>query len=104
MVLYPNAIASIVNDDINYIKNTKDAPRIEKLIYVVIVSAIVMVFILCFYLLKAMIPNIDFFKPYKEVIKIIGAGFIYFMSWLQIKCVLVLLLVIYRLQTICTLE
>jgi len=85
--LYPNAIASIVNDDINYIKNTKDAPRIEKLIYVVIVSAIVMVFILCFYLFKAMIPNIDFFKPYKEVIKIIGAGFIYFMSWLQIKCV-----------------
>ena len=49
-----------MNDDINYIKNTKDAPRIEKLIYVVIVSAIVMVFILCFYLLKAMIPNIDF--------------------------------------------
>ncbi|EIY0596927.1 hypothetical protein MMC38_004312, partial [Salmonella enterica] len=29
--LYPNAIAGIVNDNIDYIKNTKDAPRIEKL-------------------------------------------------------------------------
>lgn len=27
--LYPNAIASIVNDDIDYIKNTKDAPELK---------------------------------------------------------------------------
>lgn len=85
--LYPNAIASIVNDDVDYIKNTKDAPRIEKLIYVVIVSAFVMIFVLMVYLCKGLISHSEFFESHRSLIKILGAVMVYFMSWLQMKCV-----------------
>ena len=85
--LYPNAIASIVNDDIDYIKNTKDAPRIEKLIYVVITSAIVMLSILFVYLFKSITSGLSGIASYFDIIKMAGITFVYFMCWLQVKCV-----------------
>lgn len=85
--LYPNAIASIVNDDIDYIKNTKDAPRIEKLIYVVITSAVVMLSILFVYLFKSIGSGLSSSIVHADFIKMAGITFVYFMCWLQIKCV-----------------
>ncbi len=85
--LYPNAIASIVNDDIDYIKNTKDAPRIEKLIYVVITSAVVMLSILFVYLFKSISSGISSAVVSSDFIKVTGITFVYFMCWLQVKCV-----------------
>lgn len=85
--LYPNAIASIVNDDIDYIKNTKDAPRIEKLIYVVITSAVVMLSILFVYLFKSVGSGLSSSIVHADFIKMVGITFVYFMCWLQIKCV-----------------
>ena len=85
--LYPNAIASIVNDDVDYIKNTKDAPRIEKLIYVVITSAVVMLSILFVYLFKSIGSVLSSSVVYSDLIRMIGITFVYFMCWLQIKCV-----------------
>lgn len=85
--LYPNAIASIVNDDVDYIKNTKDAPRIEKLIYVVITSAVVMLSILFVYLFKSIWSGLSSSIVHTGFIKMIGVTFVYFMCWLQVKCV-----------------
>ncbi|HDL7395907.1 TPA: hypothetical protein PXN48_000656 [Yersinia enterocolitica] len=85
--LYPNAIASIVTDDIDYIKNTKDAPRIEKLIYVIIISALVMLGTLFFYFLRSLIGNSSFYLNNVFWIKTIALIFIYYMVWLQSKCI-----------------
>ncbi|EMA0459361.1 hypothetical protein U1712_003275 [Enterobacter hormaechei subsp. hoffmannii] len=85
--LYPNAIASIVNDDVDYIKNTKDAPRIEKLIYVVITSAVVMLSILFVYLFKSIGSGLSSSIVQADSLKMIGITFVYFMCWLQTKCV-----------------
>ncbi|HBV6644893.1 hypothetical protein AB7901_23915 [Klebsiella pneumoniae] len=85
--LYPNAIASIVNDDVDYIKNTKDAPRIEKLIYVVITSAMVMLSVLFVYLLKSIWSGLSSSIVHTDFVKMIGVTFVYFMCWLQVKCV-----------------
>ncbi|MBK0544640.1 hypothetical protein GZ027_01085 [Klebsiella pneumoniae] len=85
--LYPNAIASIVNDDVDYIKNTKDAPRIEKLIYVVITSAVVMLSVLFVYLFKSIWSGLSSSIVHTDFVKMIGVTFVYFMCWLQVKCV-----------------
>ncbi|EBP3426914.1 hypothetical protein UA53_15630 [Salmonella enterica] len=85
--LYPNAIASIVNDDVDYIKNTKDAPRIEKLIYVVITSAVVMLSILFVYLFKSIGAGLSNSIVHTDFVKMTGITFVYFMCWLQVKCV-----------------
>lgn len=90
--LYPNAIAGIVNDNIDYIKNTKDAPRIEKLIYVIIISALVMMTTLLFYISKAILGNTPFYDSYRYIIKFIALTVILYMSWLQIKCIFSLIL------------
>ncbi|MCE1261056.1 hypothetical protein [Enterobacter kobei] len=90
--LYPNAIAGVVNDNVDYIKNTKDAPRIEKLIYVIIISAIVMMSTLVFYVTKMLLINTHFYSINKGAIKFIALTMILFMSWLQIKCILSIIL------------
>lgn len=90
--LYPNAIAGVVNDNVDYIKNTKDAPRVEKLIYVIIISALVMMSTLLFYMTKLLLVNTSFYTSNKDTIKFIALTLILFMSWLQIKCILSLIL------------
>lgn len=85
--LYPTAIESIVNDDVSYIKNTKDVPRIEKLIYVIVVSALVMLGTLVFYVLKSILGNGHFYLAYKDSIRIMAFTFVYFLCWLQLRCV-----------------
>ncbi|CAI1913123.1 hypothetical protein ACJ8J6_19330 [Serratia sp. CY47279] len=90
--LYPNAIAGIVNDNVDYIKNTKDAPRIEKLIYVIIISALVMMTTLIFYITKAFLGQTELYQCYKNIIKFIALTIITYMSWMQIKCILSVIL------------
>ncbi|WP_072160008.1 hypothetical protein [Pluralibacter gergoviae] len=90
--LYPNAINSIVKDDVSYIKNEQDSPRIEKLVYTIITSALVMSGILIFFLTKAIFNALPFYHTSKDLFKCIGIIFIYFISWMQIKCVLSLIL------------
>ncbi|MTD08129.1 hypothetical protein GKN89_15490 [Serratia sp. YC16] len=90
--LYPNAMNSIVKDDISYIKNEHDSPRIEKLVYTIITSAFVMAGILIFFLVKAMFHALPVYNANKELFKYIGIFFIYFMSWMQLKCVMSLIL------------
>lgn len=90
--LYPNAMSSIVNDDVSYIKNEKDSPRIEKLVYIIITSAFVMAGILLFFLAKILIASHPFYKENLGFIKCIGIFFVLLMSWLQLKCVMSLVL------------
>ncbi|WP_226302497.1 hypothetical protein [Pectobacterium brasiliense] len=85
--LYPTAIQGIVNDDIDYIKNTKDVPRIEKLIYVIVISALVMLGTLIFYIFKSAFSNTIFYADYKGVIKVLAFSFVYFSCWLQARCI-----------------
>lgn len=85
--LYPSAIQSIVTDDIDYIKNTKDAPRIEKLIYVIITSALVMLGTLFFYIVKSAIGNTPIYVEYKVFFKTSAFSFIFFMCWMQTLCI-----------------
>lgn len=90
--LYPNAMSSIVKDDISYIRNEQDSPRIEKLIYVIITSALVMAGILIFFLVKVIVFSMPFYKEIQNFVKVMGIAFILFMSWMQVKCVLSLIL------------
>ena len=90
--LYPNAMNSIVKDDVSYIKNEHDSPRIEKLVYTIITSALVMAGILVFFLFKSMIHPLTVYNDHKELFKVVGIFFIYFISWMQLKCVMSLIL------------
>lgn len=85
--LYPNAIQGIVSDNVDYIKNTKDVPRIERLIYVIIVSALVMLGTLVFYILKALIGNLNIYSEYRVVIKFTALVFVFCLCWLQSRCI-----------------
>lgn len=85
--LYPNAIQGIVSDNIDYIKNTKDVPRIERLIYVIIVSALVMLGTLVFYIVKALIGNSNIYNEFKWFIKYIALVFVFSLCWLQSRCI-----------------
>lgn len=89
--LYPNAMNSIVKDDVSYIKNEHDSPRIEKLVYTIITSALVMAGILIFFLIKAIFYSLPVYHSYKGFFKFVGIFFIYFMSWMQLKCVISLI-------------
>lgn len=90
--LYPNAMNSIVKDDVSYIRNEHDSPRIEKLVYTIITSAFVMGGILIFFLSKSIIHTFPFYHESKFLFKILGVSFVYFISWMQLKCVLSLIL------------
>ncbi|EEV6085262.1 hypothetical protein ACWL8E_003584 [Escherichia coli] len=85
--LYPNAIQGIVSDNVDYIKNTKDAPRIERLIYVIIVSALVMLGTLVFYIFKSLLGNTVLYVEYKAYIKYIALVFVFYLCWLQSRCI-----------------
>ncbi|WP_042860517.1 hypothetical protein [Dickeya sp. NCPPB 3274] len=85
--LYPNAIQGIVSDNVDYIKNTKDVPRIERLIYVIIFSALVMLGTLMFYIVKSLIGYSSFYIEHKDSIKFSGLVFVYFLCWLQSRCI-----------------
>lgn len=85
--LYPNAIQSIVSDDIDYIKNSKDVPRIEKLIYVIVTSAVVMLGTLIFYVSRSIFANTSFYFEFRNIFKISSFSFIYFLCWLQGRCI-----------------
>lgn len=85
--LYPNAIQGIVSDNVDYIKNTKDVPRIEKLIYVIIVSALVMLGTLVFYIFKALLGNTSIYVEHKLVIKYVALIFVFYLCWLQSRCI-----------------
>lgn len=85
--LYPNAIQSIVNDNVEYIKNSKDVPRIEKLIYVIVISALVMLGTLVFYTLKSLFYNTIIYHECRQFIRIVAFTLIYFSCWLQARCI-----------------
>jgi hypothetical protein len=86
--LYPNAIQSIVSDNVDYIKNSKDVPRIEKLIYVIVISALVMLGTLIFYIAKSILGNTLLYAEYKDIFKVIAFTFAYFLCWLQGRCIM----------------
>ncbi|MDU6388618.1 MAG: hypothetical protein E6562_08510 [Pantoea sp.] len=85
--LYPNAMSSIVKDDISYIKNEKDSPRIERLVYTIITSALVMAGILIFFLLKATITATPLYKAHLEGLRFWGTFTVFYLSWMQLKCI-----------------
>ncbi|EMA4140246.1 hypothetical protein U3A98_003968 [Cronobacter turicensis] len=86
-ILYPNAMSRIVNDDVSYIKNEKDSPRVEQLVYTLISSALVMIGILIFFLLRAYLYKLDLYKMHINLFRYIGMTYVTFLSWVQLKCV-----------------
>lgn len=91
-VLYPTAMSSIVNDDVSYIKNEQDSPRVEKLVYTIITSATIMIGILTFFLIRTYLHNYDFYKLNIDKFRYLSLVFVVFLSWMQIKCVISLIL------------
>ncbi|MDO6514940.1 MULTISPECIES: hypothetical protein [Neptuniibacter] len=85
--IYPNAITSIVNDDASYIANTKDAERVEGLVYIIILSAIVMITTLFVFLIKALIHDTTFYKTYYAFIKGGVVALLIYLCWIQSRCV-----------------
>lgn len=89
--LYPTAMSSIVNDDISYIKNEKDSPRVEKLVYIIIISASIMIGILLLFLIRALFHNLPLYKSHVYIFRYVGMAYIYFLAWMQVRCVLSLI-------------
>jgi len=103
--LYPNAISSIpkndtgegsessaieaiVKEDADFISSIDDAKRIEKLIYIIIYSALVMLMTLLFMLFKMILPTFLFYTSYHSFFKIIAISIIIYACWLQSKGIL----------------
>lgn len=101
--LYPNAIQGIVSDNVDYIKNTKDVPRIEKLIHVIIVSALVMLGTLVFYIFKALLGNASLYVEHQSVIKYFALVFVFTCAGSKVDAFLALLKVISDLLIVSTL-
>ncbi|WP_370279526.1 hypothetical protein [Pontibacterium sp.] len=85
--LYPNAIASIAKDDVSYIANTGDANRIENLVVVISVSALVMLSTLFVYLLRVLLPVMPFYESISGAVKIGGVSVVIYLCWMQARCV-----------------
>ena len=86
--IYPNAITSIVNDDISYISSTKDAERVESLVYIIIISAVVMLSTLLIYLFKALAGNSELYLEFNNIVKPLCISAVIYLCWLQFRCVL----------------
>ena len=86
--LYPEAIAGLVkSENLNLENDRGKAKKIESIVGIVIVSALVMIGIIVFYIASAFLINTNLYLNNKALFKIISVTCINFLAITQIYCV-----------------
>lgn len=84
--IYPEAIIAFTSPDkVNLLNGTESTKRIKELVLVVISSSVVLISTLIYNLGFAFFIRLDFVLANKTIFKVIGASFICFISFVQIK-------------------
>ncbi len=90
--LYPNAIAGLMKSEkVDFIASRNEAKRIEGMIFIIILSALVLVLVIIFYSMNAIIRNTSFFANYKGFIKGLGVSYVAGILYIQLHCVIALI-------------
>lgn len=91
--LYPNAIAGLIkNEKVDFFTSKQDAKRIEGIVYIIIMSALVLLGVIAFYFISALVKNTHFYSDNKYLLKSVGVSFVSYLIILQAKCVILLIL------------
>ncbi|GKQ96536.1 hypothetical protein [Aeromonas hydrophila] len=84
--IYPEAIIAFTSPDkVSLLNGTESTKRIKELVLVIISSSVVLISTLVYNLGFAFFIGLDFVLANKTIFKIIGASFICFISFVQIK-------------------
>ncbi|GHA19621.1 hypothetical protein UN63_07015 [Oceanisphaera arctica] len=86
--IYPNAITAIVKPgSVEYIAGEQDARRIEMLVGIIVTSAVVIIGIVLFFVIKTAFSGLEFYAQNVKYIKPFGFAVIFFLSYLQITSI-----------------
>ncbi|MFS4413456.1 hypothetical protein [Providencia sp. T47] len=91
--LYPNAIAGLTkNEKIDFFASKSDARKVESLVLIIIISALVLVGIAVFYLTSTTIKGTLLYDEHQSIIKLIGTFYIFSLLYIEIICILMIVL------------
>ena len=86
--LYPEAVAGLVKGENLKLENDRaKAKKIESIVGIVVVSALVMIGIIVFYVANAFFINTDLYINNKSCFKLFSVTYIVFLAITQIYCV-----------------
>lgn len=86
--LYPEAVAGLIKGENLKLENDRaKAKKIESIVGIVVVSALVMIGIIVFYLANAFFINTDLYINNKSCFKLFSVTYIIFLAIIQIYCV-----------------
>lgn len=89
--LYPNAIAGLTkNEKIDFFASKNEAKKVESLVLVIIISALVLVFIALFYLISLPLKGTSFYIENHELIKLFGTFYVFTLLYIEIICILMI--------------
>ncbi|EMA4781338.1 hypothetical protein U3C50_001042 [Providencia rettgeri] len=89
--LYPNAIAGLTkNEKIDFFASKNEAKKVESLVLVIIVSALVLVLIGVFYLVSIPVKGTSFYIEYLDYIKLVGTFYVFTLLYIEIICILMI--------------
>lgn len=87
--LYPNAIAGLTkNEKIDFFASKNEAKKVESLVLVIIISALVLVLIGIFYLVSLPVRGTSFYVENYEYLKLLGIFYIFTLLYIEIICIL----------------
>ncbi|PWC10999.1 hypothetical protein [Brenneria corticis] len=86
--LYPNAIAGLMKSEkVDFLASKNEAKRIEGMIFIIILSAFVLVLVILFYTFNAILRGSDLYYHNKDVIKGLGVSYVAGILYVQLYCV-----------------
>lgn len=87
--LYPKLITEIINNkEDDFFDSKSETKKMESLIITIIISALVLIGVIVFYLLVLFIKGSQFYINNLEAIKISGVSFVFMMVIMQIFCII----------------
>ncbi|HBC7431224.1 TPA: hypothetical protein KEY68_003523 [Providencia rettgeri] len=87
--LYPKLITEIINNkEDDFFDSKSETKKMESLIITIIISALVLIGVIVFYLLVLFMKGSQFYINNLEVIKISGVSFVFMMVIMQIFCII----------------
>lgn len=90
--LYPNAIAGLMKSEkVDFLASKNEAKRIEGMILIIIMSALVLILIIAFYAFNAIFRGTELYIVNKYIIKGLGCSYVAGILFLQLYCVIMLI-------------
>lgn len=90
--LYPNAIAGLMKSEkVDFLASKNEAKRIEGMILIIIMSALVLILIILFYAFNAIFRGTELYVTNRYIIKGLGCSYVTGILFLQLYCVIVLI-------------